>query len=29
MALQINEMGAKHGLNVWFIAYVKDERVIF
>jgi hypothetical protein len=29
MVLQINEVGAKHGLNVWVIAYVKDEEVIF
>jgi len=26
MALQINEMLAKHGLNVWVIAYVKNKR---
>jgi len=28
MALQNNEVGAKHGLNVWVITYVKDEGVI-
>jgi hypothetical protein len=25
MALQVNEMLAKHGLNAWVIAYVKDK----
>jgi hypothetical protein len=29
MALQINEVGAKHGLNAWIITYVKDEGIIF
>jgi hypothetical protein len=26
MALQVNEMLAKHGFNAWVITYVKDER---
>lgn len=26
MALQVNEILAKHRFNAWFIAYVKDER---
>jgi hypothetical protein len=29
MALQINQVGAKHGFDVWVITYVKDEGVIF
>jgi len=29
MALQVNEIFAKHGFNAWVIAYVEMKGVIF